>query len=117
MKIQVTEDHIKRGEPQNCESCAVALALKEKLSNDYEISVFKGGEYDDVYFDIHNKHNDLEIDNTIHKIDLDNLDTFIETFDRNYEWDDANNVSVHKEKSKYAVEPFEFNVEIEGLNG
>ena len=117
MKIQVTEDHIKRGEPQNCESCAVALALKEKLSIDYEISVFKGGEYNHVYFDIHHKNNDIEIDNTINEIDLDNLGTFIETFDKNYEWDFDNKVSVHKEKNKYAVEPFEFNVEIEGLNG
>ena len=52
MKIQVTEDHIKRGEPENCESCAVALALKDKLPNDYNVGVFKGGANDDVYFDI-----------------------------------------------------------------
>ena len=116
MKIQVTEEHIKKGIPENCESCAVALAVQEQLPNNYNVGVFKGGENNDVYFGIHNKHNDLEIENTIHKIDLGNLDTFIETFDRNYLWDSVNKVSVHKEESKYAVEPFEFDVEIEGLN-
>ena len=116
MKIQVTEEHIKKGIPENCESCAVALAVQEQLPNNYNVGVFKGGEDDAVYFGIHNKHNDLVIGNTIHKRDLDNLDTFIETFDRNYEWDFDNKVSVHKEESKYSVEPFEFDVEIEGLN-
>lgn len=116
MKIQVTEDHIKNGQPENCEGCAIALAVKEKLSN-YDVGVYLGGENNDVYFDIHNKHNDLEIENTIHKIDLDNVTTFIDTFDVNYEWDFDNKVSMHKEESKYSVEPFEFDVEIEGLNG
>ena len=117
MKIQVTEEHIKKGKPEDCGRCAVALAVQEQLPNNYNVGVFKGGENNDVYFGIYNKYNDLEIENTIHKIDLDDLDTFIETFDRNYKWDFDNKVSVHKEESKYSVEPFEFDVEIEGLNG
>lgn len=122
MKIKVTEDHIKNGQPENCEGCAIALALKEKLSN-YDVGVYLGGENNDVYFDIHNKHNDLEIENIIHKIDLDNVTTFIDTFDTSYYWDVDNKVSMHNEESKYTVEPFEFDVEfkfdveIEGLNG
>ena len=115
MKIQVTEDHIKRGIPENCKSCAIALALKEKLPN-YNVEVYLGGENNDVYFGIHNKHNDLKIENIIHKIDVGNVTTFVETFDSTYDWDFDNRVSVH-DGGKYTVKPFEFDVEIGGLNG
>ena len=31
MKIKVKEEHIKNGQPENCENCAVALAVKDSL--------------------------------------------------------------------------------------
>lgn len=30
-KINVTSNHIKRGKPENCESCPIALAVREQL--------------------------------------------------------------------------------------
>ena len=34
MKIQVTEEHIKNGQPENCEGCAIALAVRDSLKAD-----------------------------------------------------------------------------------
>ena len=39
MKIQVTEEHIKKGLPDNVECCAVALALQENLGTDFHVKV------------------------------------------------------------------------------
>ena len=44
MKIQVTEKHIKNGEPRSCEFCPIALAIKEVLgenvfvNNNFEVN-------------------------------------------------------------------------------
>lgn len=32
--IQVKEEHIKNGQPENCENCALALAVKDSLKAD-----------------------------------------------------------------------------------
>lgn len=41
MKIQVTEEHIKKGMPGWAESCPVALAIKEHYPPTYQITVYK----------------------------------------------------------------------------
>ena len=38
MKIKVEDGHIMYGEPENCENCAIALAVRDSLNAD-EVSV------------------------------------------------------------------------------
>ena len=44
MKVEVTEKHIRRGEPRQVRSCPVALALKEQMHKEVE-----AGPYDLFY--------------------------------------------------------------------
>ena len=97
MKIQVTEEHIKKGEPDNAECCAVALALQEKLGSDFYVKVLSED------FVITNK--EVEIENHIvstdkcHKQEVIN---FISDFDTISEYQRLNG----------ELQPFEFELEI-----
>ena len=97
MKIQVTEEHIKKGLPDNVECCAVALALQEKLGSDFYVKVLSED------FVITNK--EVEIENHIvstdkcHKQEVIN---FISDFDSISEYQRLNG----------ELQPFEFELEI-----
>ena len=97
MKIQVTEEHIKKGLPDNVKCCAVALALKEKLGGDFDVKVLAED------FVITNK--EVEIENHIvstdkcHKQEVIN---FISDFDSISEYQRLNG----------ELQPFEFELEI-----
>ena len=97
MKIQVTEEHIKKGLPDNVKCCAVALALKEKLGSDFDVKVLSED------FVITNK--EVEIENHIvstdkcHKQEVIN---FISDFDSISEYQRLNG----------ELQPFEFELEI-----
>ena len=99
MKIQVTEEHIKKGLPDNVECCAVALALQENLGTDFHVKVLSED------FVITNKENELEIENNIvstdkcHKQEVIN---FISDFDSISEYQRLNG----------ELQPFEFELEI-----
>lgn len=70
MEIQVTQDHIDNGEPQFCDSCAIALALKEVFPTAKDIQV--------------QEPNDIRIDGKRLKVineDFSKVRTFIQNFD------------------------------------
>ena len=99
MKIQVTEEHIKKGLPDNVECCAVALALKENLGTDFHVKVLAED------FIITNKENELEIENHIvssDKCHKQEVITFIQDFDSISEYQRLNG----------ELQPFEFELEI-----
>ena len=97
MKIQVTEKHIQKGEPDNAECCAVALALQEKLGSDFDVKVLSED------FVITNK--EVEIENHVvstdkcHKQEVIN---FIQEFDSISEYQRLNG----------ELQPFEFELKI-----
>ena len=87
MKIQVKEEHIKNGQPENCENCALALAVKDSLKAD---SVSVTTDCDDnieisAWFDKlgYKKQKDIII------MDSDRIQVnhFVEAFDSFYDWD------------------------------
>ena len=80
MKIQVTEEHIKKGVPENCRLCAVALAVKEKVGQKYTVSVMSSSDYDGYYFSIYEKEKDFYKDNRIVDSEM-KLFPFINEFD------------------------------------
>ena len=49
MKIQVTEKHIRKGIPENCKRCAIALALQDALEgyNPFDVRVVDNFEMQD----------------------------------------------------------------------
>ena len=97
MKIQVTKEHIKKGEPDNVECCAVALALKENLDPNFDIRVLSED------FIIMNK--GKEIENHIVSPDKkQEVINFISDFDTVSEYQRLNG----------ELQPFEFELEIEG---
>ena len=91
MKIQVTENHIKRGIPDNCTKCAVALALQDALEGynlfdieiitDYENSNYNKGVFK---FNLreHLSVGELQFtEYTISQTDAVNVNHFINEFD------------------------------------
>ena len=112
MKIQVKEEHIKNGQPENCENCAVALAVKDSLKAD---SVSVTTDCDDnieisAWFNKlgYKKQKDIII------IDSDQIEVnhFVEDFDSHYDWDGNQSVDLLKEKS---VKPFVFDIELNNI--
>ena len=97
MKIQVTEEHIKKGIPDDVECCAVALALKENLGGDFHVKVLAED------FIITNK--EVEIKNHIASPEKkQEVVNFIQDFDSM--WKDGKVLS--------ELKPIEFELEIEG---
>ena len=121
MKIQVTEEHIKKGIPEHCQLCAVSLAVQEKVGKKYSVFVM-AHEKHGYYFDIYQKGKSRWEDNKLvnkgcyknNKI-VDNkrkLFHFISDFDL---------FGYNKEKQEsipcseaVGVKPFEFELEIKG---
>ena len=112
MKIQVKEEHIKNGQPENCENCAVALAVKDSLKAD---SVSVTTDCDDnieisAWFNKlgYKKQKDIII------MDSDRIQVnhFVEAFDSFYDWDGNQAVNLLKENS---VKPFEFDIELNSI--
>ena len=108
MKIQVREEHIKNGQPENCERCAVALAVKDSLKAD---SVSVTTDCDDnieisAWFDKLKTPQDISI------MDSDQIQVnhFVEDFDSHYEYDYLLFKSINIGHDKNGLEPFEFEV-------
>ena len=87
MKIQVREEHIKNGQPENCERCAVALAVKDSLKAD-SVSVTTDCDENieiSAWFDKlgYKEQKDISI------MDSDQIQVnyFVELFDSYYDWD------------------------------
>ena len=117
MKIKVEDGHIMYGEPENCQHCAIALAVKDSL-NAETVSV-----------NVNNYNSELDIedgdvnisawfDGVKHKIkichdDQYEVNDFVNDFDRYYEWDGCKS-KLSRESKMYnqKVYPFEFDVEI-----
>ena len=104
MKIQVTEEHIKNGQPENCEGCAIALAVKDSLKAD-SVSVTTDCDYN---VEISAWSKDLHYNVGIIDSSQMEVNYFVEDFDSYYEWDGGKSIST-SELDK-VVYPFEFEV-------
>jgi len=104
MKIQVTEEHIKNGQPENCEGCAIALAVRDSLKAD-SVSVTINSN-DNVEISSWSK--DLHYDVGIIDSSQGEVNHFVEDFDSYYEWD--GDKSINTSELDKVVYPFEFEV-------
>ena len=108
MKIQVREEHIKNGQPENCERCAVALAVKDSLKADSVSVTMDCDENIEIsaWFDKLKTPQDLSI------MDSDQIQVnhFVEDFDSHYEYDYLLFKSINIGHDKNGLEPFEFEV-------
>tara|TARA_R110000822_G_scaffold41774_1_gene113686 strand:- start:2171 stop:2494 length:324 start_codon:yes stop_codon:yes gene_type:complete len=104
MKIQVTEEHIKNGQPENCEGCAIALAVRDSLKAD-SVSVTINSN-DNVEISSWSK--DLHYDVGIIDSSQGEVNHFVEDFDSYYGWD--GDKSINTSELDKVVYPFEFEV-------
>tara|TARA_R110000765_G_scaffold272841_1_gene371493 strand:+ start:92 stop:454 length:363 start_codon:yes stop_codon:yes gene_type:complete len=120
MIVEVKQEHIDNGTPEDCKNCAVALALQEKLGTDYNVVVnqetigwqphHKNGNRDKVYFDI--EKNNEHIDNTINCKDQLSVNCFVSNYDKSY---NVKYIKTEPDDNKNAVHPFKFELEIAGV--
>jgi hypothetical protein len=105
MKIVVKEEHIKNGQPENCENCAIALAVRDSL-NCSDVSVTVNGYDDSVEISawFNGERNNIVINDS----DQIEVNHFVEDFDSHYDWN--GNQSVNTSDFDKAVSPFEFEV-------
>ena len=119
MIVEVKQEHIDNGTPEDCTNCAVALALQEKLGTDYNVVVnqdHRNGNKDKVYFDI--EKNNEHIYNTINCKDQLSVNGFVSNYDKSYYWDEEKQkqcVDAEADDNKNAVHPFKFELEIAGV--
>tara|TARA_R110002012_G_scaffold319514_1_gene540457 strand:- start:82 stop:408 length:327 start_codon:yes stop_codon:yes gene_type:complete len=105
MKIKVKEEHIKNGQPENCENCAIALAVRDSLNcsnvsvtvNSYDDSVEISAWIDGVRNNI-----------GISLGDQSEVNSFVEDFDSYYDWN--GDTSINTSNFGNTVFPFEFEV-------
>jgi len=87
MKIQVKEEHIKNGRPEDCENCAVALAVKDSLKADSVSVTLDGDENIEIsaWFDklSYKEQKDIRIMDS----DQTQVNHFVDDFDSHYKWD------------------------------
>jgi len=110
MKIQVKEEHIKKGRPEDCEKCAVALAVKDSLKAD-SVSVTTDCDENieiSAWFDKLGYKEQKDI--IIMDSDQIQVNHFVEDFDSHYEWDYLLFKSINIGHDKNGLEPFEFEV-------
>ena len=108
MKIQVKEEHIKKGRPEDCERCAVALAVKDSLKAD-SVSVTTDCDENieiSAWFDKlgYKEQKDISI------MDSEQIQVNVEDFDSHYEYDYLLFKSINIGHDKNGLEPFEFEV-------
>ena len=103
MKIKVKEEHIKNGQPENCEGCAIALAIKDSLKAS-SVSVSVNGDSVEISAWINGVHNNIGIIND----DQEEVNSFVEDFDSYYDWN--GDTSINTSELDKAVYPFEFDV-------
>jgi len=87
MKIQVTEKHIRKGKPEHCNQCPIALALQDALEgyNLFDVEVTTdaaNGEFKFTFMEQRNPRESYEkTDYTISQTDAVNVNHFINEFD------------------------------------
>ena len=97
-KVEVTQEDIDKGIPEDCNHCAVALALKRKYKTD-DVKVY----IPDDYISLRVNGEELNIRSN-HENDI--LD-FIDVFDKQY-----NYTTTEEEYDRKKPEPFEFEVNV-----
>ena len=104
MKIKVKDEHIKNGQPENCNNCAIALAVKDSL-NCSSVSVTVNSYDDSVEISawINGERNNIGIIND----DQEEVNGFVEDFDSYYDWNGDTSINTEGYKAVY---PFEFEV-------
>ena len=112
MKIQVTENHIKKGMPDNCTKCAISLALKDALEgyNLFEVEVttdIANGEFKFIFREQRNPREGYQkTDYTISQTDAVNVNHFINEFDT-FDYDNKKRESIPCPEVVH-VKPFTF---------
>ena len=94
-KVEVTQEDIDKGIPEDCNNCAVALALKRKYKTD-DVKVYVP---DDYYISLRVNGKELNIRSN-HENDI--LD-FIDVFDKQYK---------DEKPEEHKPKPFEFEVNV-----
>ncbi len=109
MKIKVKEEHIKNGQPENCENCAIALAVRDSL-NCSDVSVTVNGYDDSVEISawFNGERNNIVINDS----DQLEVNDFVEDFDTHYDWNGTQSINISDADTDYqkVVYPFEFEV-------
>ena len=106
MKIKVKEEHIKNGQPENCENCAIALAVRDSLNcSDVSVTVNSYDDSVEISAWINGVRNNIGISND----DQEEVNSFVEDFDSYYDWN--GNQSINTSELDKAVYPFEFEVD------
>ena len=98
VKVEVTQEDINNGIPEDCNNCAVALALKRKYKTD---NVFVSIPDDYVLLTVNGE--ELNIRSNHEKDILD----FIDVFDKEY-----NYTTTEEEYDRKKPKPFEFEVNL-----
>jgi len=105
MKIKVKEEHIKNGQPENCENCAIALAVRDSLNcSDVSVTVNSYDDSVEISAWINGVRNNIGIIND----DQEEVNSFVEDFDSYYDWN--GDTSINTSELDKAVYPFEFEV-------
>ena len=118
MKIKVEDGHIMYGEPDNCQNCAIALAVRDSLNAD-KVSI-NVANFNNDEVSISAWFNGVKHKIEIHHNDQDVVNDFVFDFDEYYEWDGyksklSRQSRMYNQNPKMwdkKVYPFEFDVEI-----
>ena len=111
MKIKVEDGHIMYGEPDNCQHCAIALAVKDSLNAETVSVGVDNYNNDDV--SISAWFNGVKHEIEIHHDNQCEVNDFVNDFDKYYEWDGYKSKLSRKTRMyNQKVYPFEFDVEI-----
>lgn len=120
LKVKVTDEHIKKGMPDSCDKCAIALAVQSAIDNDgapwqcnvefthrtttarINLATWKGKTWDD------------EIAKNCFVVEKDNqekINQFVNEFDSNFSWD-SNAEESTPYKPIVHCKPFDFELEV-----
>ena len=122
LKVKVTDEHIKKGMPDSCDKCAIALAVQSAIDNDgapwqcnveftnatttakINLATWKGKTWEDEVakscFVVDNKEDNQE-----------KINQFVNEFDSNFSWD-SNAEESTPYKPIVHCKPFDFELEV-----
>ena len=120
MKIQVTEKHIKKGIPENCKKCAIALALRDALEGynlfDVEVTTTDNHNEGKFKFTFEEHLNEWESQHTQYTIshtDEVNVNNFINEFDL-FGYDEEKQESIPYRNGDFGADLKPFTFELGG---
>ena len=126
LKVKVTDEHIKRGKPDSCDSCAISLAIQSAIDKDgipWKASVsmaFSTGEasiglyaWEGRAWDSDNVKS-CSIVKAKYPYEESNqikINYFVKEFDKNFKWDNDKREAIPKNPAEHC-KPFEFELRV-----